>query len=134
MGEAVNWFRKAAEQGHAAGQFNLAGCCYRGDGIAQDYTEAAKWYRKAAEQGKVEAQYNLGGCCYRGKGVSKDQAEGLKWLGKAADKGNVDAQNFLHKLAVIRRIMFWSLAILAGVIVVLAVRKWKGRGSSSIAS
>ena len=47
--EAVKWFRKAADKGHAEAQFNLGGCYKRGEGVAKDLTEAARWYRKAAE-------------------------------------------------------------------------------------
>ena len=58
--EAVNWYRKSAEQGFAEAQYNLGLMYFNGDGVAQNYTEAAKWYRKAAEQGYAKAQYNLG--------------------------------------------------------------------------
>ena len=53
--EAVNWLRKAAEQGHAQAQFNLGVCYALGNGVPQSYTEAVKWFRKAAEQGQAEA-------------------------------------------------------------------------------
>ena len=46
----MKWYRKAAEQGDAKAQFNLALRYYKGEGVTQDYAEAAKWYRKAAEQ------------------------------------------------------------------------------------
>jgi len=57
--EAVKWYRKAAEQGHAEGQFSLALCYNNGHGIPQDSTEAEKWFRKAAEQGHGGAAYAL---------------------------------------------------------------------------
>ena len=47
--QAVEWYRKAAEQNHAGAQFVLGSCCARGLGLKQDEVEAAKWYRKAAE-------------------------------------------------------------------------------------
>jgi TPR repeat protein len=49
--EAVIWFRKAAEQGHAQAQYNLGWMYANGQGVAQDHAEPAIWYRKAAEQG-----------------------------------------------------------------------------------
>ena len=58
--EAVKWYRKAADQGDAAAQFNLGVMYATGQGVPQDYAEAVKWYRKAAEQGHAGAQYNLG--------------------------------------------------------------------------
>jgi TPR repeat protein len=53
--EAVKWFRKAAEQGHAKAQYALGRSYEMGLGVVADYEEAAKWYRKAAEQGDSEA-------------------------------------------------------------------------------
>ena len=53
--QAVYWYSKDAEQGHASAQYNL-GCCY----LSQDYEQAVYWYRKSAEQGYVSAQYDLG--------------------------------------------------------------------------
>ena len=45
-----------ANRGDATAQINLAHMYYKGDGVAQDYTEAVKWYRKAADQGNADAQ------------------------------------------------------------------------------
>ncbi|WP_052046260.1 tetratricopeptide repeat protein [Candidatus Paracaedibacter symbiosus] len=47
--EAVKWYRKAADQGHAEAQFSLGYCYNNGEGVTKDYTEAVKWYCKAAE-------------------------------------------------------------------------------------
>ena len=47
--EAVKWYRKAAEQGHAWAQMRLSSMYASGEGVHQDYKEAAKWLRKAAE-------------------------------------------------------------------------------------
>ena len=57
--EAVKWYRKAAEQGHASAQCNLGYCYDIGQGVPQDYSEAVKWYRKAAEQGDEDAKEQL---------------------------------------------------------------------------
>src|ERR1044071_1679725 len=76
--EAVNWYRKAAEQNLAAAQYNLGVSYAHGEGVAKDPAEAAKWYRKAAEQNFADAQYNLGSCYANGEGVAKDPAEAVK--------------------------------------------------------
>jgi len=60
LDEAVTWFRKAAEQGLADAQFNLALMYWKGYGLPQDYIKAVAWYQKAARQGFTNAQYNLG--------------------------------------------------------------------------
>ena len=49
--QAVQWYRKAAEQGYAQAQFNLGNMYVDGRGARQDYAQAVHWYRKAAEQG-----------------------------------------------------------------------------------
>ncbi len=41
--EAVKWFRKAAEQGHAGAQYHLGICYYKGKGVARDFVEAYAW-------------------------------------------------------------------------------------------
>ena len=48
---AAKTFRKLAEQGDAAAQYNLGLMYDNGQGVPQDYAEAVKWYRLAAEQG-----------------------------------------------------------------------------------
>ena len=49
--EAVNWWRKAAEQGYANAQYSLGWCYCNGVGVTKDDAEAVSWLRKAAEQG-----------------------------------------------------------------------------------
>ena len=52
--EAVKWYHKAAEQGHAWAQYNLGNCYGNGQGVPQSHQEAKKWLSKAAEQGYAE--------------------------------------------------------------------------------
>ena len=90
--EAVQWFRKAAEQGHADSQFQL-GACYRdGDGVDRDYKEALRWFRKAADQGHARAQNAIGKRYLLGQGVSEDPTEAVKWFRKAAEQDLAYAQ------------------------------------------
>ena len=104
--EAVEWYQKAAEQGHARArshqsnlesvlkfeecrsraqqgnvkaQNNLGWMYENGRGVAQDYKEAVKWYRKAAMQGYADAQYNLGVRYANGEGVEQDDKEAVMW-------------------------------------------------------
>lgn len=57
--KAVEWFRKAAEQGHTLAQCALGYCYESGEGVVKDLAEAVKWYRKAAEQGNDLAKEML---------------------------------------------------------------------------
>ena len=90
--EAVKWWRKAVEQGHAIAQYTLGWCYANGEGVAKDMSEAVKWYRKAAEQGYAKAQYKLGFAYLNGDGVVKDMTEAMKWWRKAAEQGDATAQ------------------------------------------
>jgi len=94
-GEALKWYRKAAEHDHASAQHKLGVMYAKGDGVPKDAGEALKWFRKAAEQGVASAQFNLGLMYATGQGVEKDYVEAIKWFRRAADQGNARAQNGL---------------------------------------
>ncbi|MHB9148020.1 MAG: SEL1-like repeat protein [Candidatus Amoebophilus sp.] len=90
--EAVEWYRKAAEQHHPIAQNHLGDMFYAGEGVRFNYQEATKWYRAAAEQGYALAQANLGYMYRKGFGVQPDNAEAIKWYKNAARQGNIAAQ------------------------------------------
>jgi len=85
--EAAKWYRKAAEQGDAYAQYELAQRYEKGRGVTQDFSKAVKWLRKAAEQGHLSAQSSLGEYYVKGEGVTKNYNLALKWLRKAAERG-----------------------------------------------
>ncbi len=97
--EALNWLHRAAEQGHADAQHNLATFYTIGCGVAQDETEAAKWCRKAAEQGLAEAQSTLGLLYQTGQGVPKNYAEAYFWAFLAATAGAKDSLDLCNRIA-----------------------------------
>jgi TPR repeat protein len=90
--EAVRLYRLAAEQGHAAAQFNLGSMFEDGQGVAQDYAEAVRLYRLAAEQGHAAAQNILGSMFEDGQGVAQDYAEAVRLYRLAAEQGFSIAQ------------------------------------------
>src|SRR6266581_506625 len=61
-GDALKWYRKAAQQGVAEAQYNLGVCYDKGLGVEKDAVEAVNWYRKAADQDHAMAQFNIGSC------------------------------------------------------------------------
>ena len=85
---ASNWYRIAAEHGHAKAQHNLALMYDEGQGVPQDHVVAAKWYRMAAEQGNPGSQNNLGRLFENGQGIVKDNAEAANWYRTAAANGD----------------------------------------------
>ena len=96
---AVEWYRKAAEQGFAPAQCNIGYMYAYGQGVAQNYATAVEWYRKAAENGDVNSQYNLGFMYEHGRGVAQDNAAAVEWYRKAAEHGCARAQYKLDKMS-----------------------------------
>ena len=86
--EAVKWYLKASEAGHAGAQCDLGLCYELGRGVQKSLTEAVKWYRKSAEGGNSYGQCNYACMCENGLGTSVDISEALKWYQKAAESGN----------------------------------------------
>ena len=90
--EAVIWYRRAAEQGHAGAQYSLGRMYDIGRGAPEDDAEAVRWFRLAAEQGHAGAQYSLGLMYDDGLGVPLDDAEAVRWYRLAAEQGEASAQ------------------------------------------
>ena len=91
--QAVQLYRSAANQGHAAAQ-NVLGYLYAvgGDGVDQDDKQALAWFQKSAAQGYAKAEKNVGDMYFFGHAVDKDYAQAFSWYQKAADQGLADAQ------------------------------------------
>jgi uncharacterized protein len=86
--QALQWYRKPAEQGNARGQFSLGVMYANGRGVPQDYTQAVRWYRSAAEQGNARGQFRLGAMYAEGDGAPQDYVEAYKWETLAAARGS----------------------------------------------
>ncbi len=96
---AANWFRIAAEQGHAKAQHNLALMYENGLGVPKDCSEAAKWYRLSAEQGLASSQNNLGVLLEAGDGVEQDHIAALEWYRRAEQGGDPNAPSNINRLS-----------------------------------
>ena len=89
--EALNCYRKAADQENPLAQNQLGWMYHNGLGVEQDLAVAMYWYQKSAEQGKAIAQNNLGSMYKNGVGVKCDYAVALSWFHKAANQKNAHA-------------------------------------------
>lgn len=89
--KAFEWYKKAAEQGHAEAQAQLGYMYEVGRGVSIDSDKSFEWRRKAAEQGNGHAAYILGLRYASGKGVSEDLNMAVEWF-KVAIKNGHDAQ------------------------------------------
>jgi TPR repeat protein len=54
--EAVKWYQRAAQHGHAFAQSNLGVMYAKGAGVPQDDVRAHMWFNIAASSGKVYAR------------------------------------------------------------------------------
>ncbi len=95
-GLARYWYRKAAEQGHIAAQYQLGLLYAKGDGVPQSYTRAAEWFQLSAGLGRNrDAQFFLGELFFHGRGVGHDYGIALEWYRKAARRGHPVAQHLV---------------------------------------
>src|ERR1700730_2045569 len=95
-GEAVAWYRKAAEQGFVQAQNNLGHAYHHGTGVLKDYNEALKWYRAAAEKNDRAAQNNLGYMYASGHGVRQSYSEAVLRLRRSRGVTNVCSSEVPH--------------------------------------
>lgn len=97
--DAIDYFRKAAAQGNAEGQFGLAGMLSAGRRVPKNDAEARKWITLAAEQGHKLAINELAQAYMNGGLAVPDEARGgpeaLRWIRAAADNADLAAMERL---------------------------------------
>lgn len=96
---SVEWYKKAADQGHGEAQFRMGWLYANGIGLRQDYHAAAKWYRLASTfNNNTDAQFRLGELHFNGRGVEHDYGKAIKYYTLAASKGHAAAQYLLGSM------------------------------------
>ena len=96
---AAVWYRKAALQGDAEGQYHLALCYDRGMGVPKNSALALEWYLESAHQGNAAAQYELGTCYRLAKGVPPDLCKAYMWFNLSAASGSENAREAREAVA-----------------------------------
>jgi len=91
--EAIRWFQRAAEAGHAPAMLSLGSCLQRPE-PSIDPAGAIQWFCKAAESGHAPAMVSLGFTYRDGTGVPSDYTEALRWFMKAVAAG--DSHSMTH--------------------------------------
>ena len=91
--QAAAYYRRAAEQGNADGQFGLGTLYAAGEGVERDPVAARKWFELAAAQGHANAVNTLAQAALWGTPGPQD----LKWLHKAAEQNYFPALDYLAK-------------------------------------
>jgi len=102
MGEAVQWWQKAAGQNQvdaqdALGQLYLLPGTQYGTNYL-NYPEAIQWLQRAAAQDSAGAMNNLGVAYENGLGVKRDSKAAAQWYQQAAERGNAAGQANLGQL------------------------------------
>lgn len=97
-GEALEWYRKAADQGFVPACNNLGAMYATGEGVARDEAVAIEWSLKAAERGSATSQARLGTLF-----MDKDGAKAVHWLEKAAAQGHAGAMGQLGGMYLLGR-------------------------------
>lgn len=90
--KSFGYFKAAAEQGDANGEYNLGMCYLHGYGCARDQDLAFNCFRTSALAGHPEAINNIGGFYRDGVVVEKNLEQAAKWFKKSADFGNAYGQ------------------------------------------
>ena len=92
--QAKEWYRKAADQGNSAAQYNLAKLLmeHSENRDSRMVKQAIYWYKKAAEGGEAEALNDLALLYLDGRGVEKNELKAFELLKKAARLGNSAAE------------------------------------------
>ncbi len=93
MVKALEWWLKAAEQGHVDAAHWVIKCYQFGLGMMKNDEEMVKWVRKLADQGDALALLHMGYFYACGmNGFPMDEAKAIQWWRKAAEKGQPDAE------------------------------------------
>lgn len=85
--KAVEWYRKAAFQGHRAAQYEYGRHLLEGEGIEANEAEGFTWIQKGAFKAWPPAQYHVAQLWCEGRGTPKDCPRGIAFMAKAADQG-----------------------------------------------
>jgi TPR repeat protein len=97
--QAAEWYRRAADKGHAGAQMNLAMMYLDGHGVPRNVPQAVVWYERAANGGDVIAMFSLGSIYEAGADrVARDATTAAAWYRNAAKQGLGIAQYRLGML------------------------------------
>lgn len=84
--QAIEWYTRAANNGHDLAQNNLGAMYETGKGVDADQQTAVRWYRAAAEQGQKYAQNSLAIMLFKGEGVERDPVMAYVYMRLAAEQ------------------------------------------------
>ncbi|WP_245516273.1 tetratricopeptide repeat protein [Ancylobacter aquaticus] len=86
--QAVDFFRRAAENGNARAAYNLGLVYLQGQVAPKEPAIAAEWFKRGAESDQPDALYALATLYRDGNGVPQDPVESARLLQRASEIGN----------------------------------------------
>ncbi|MGO9864330.1 MAG: SEL1-like repeat protein [Terriglobales bacterium] len=95
---AINWYRKAAENGGPAVQVKLASLLLQGQSGTSNFAEVHRLCEKAANLHSPQGAYCMGQVYEQGIGVERDLPKASKWFTEAANSGLAAATLRLGKM------------------------------------
>ena len=99
--DALDLFRRGAQQGHPLAMYNLALHYRDGIGLLRDDGQASEWFARAAGAGLVSAMVEYGRMLDRGSGQpdsKPNRRRAIEWLQRAADSGSLRAMYYLGRI------------------------------------
>jgi uncharacterized protein len=96
--EAIDLFKRGAQQGHPLAMYNLAVHYRDGIGMPRDDGQAAEWFARSAGSGLVSAMVEYGRALWNGRGQVDSKSNprrAVEWLQRAADAGSLRAMYWL---------------------------------------
>jgi TPR repeat protein len=90
--QALQWYRKAADQGDPKAQYGIGYMYDTGRGVAQDSSVAFRWFEQAVAKGDKQAECALAAMYFSGRGVSQDRAKAALLYRRSADQGLARAE------------------------------------------
>ena len=99
--QAIDLFKRGAQQGHPLAMYNLALHYRDGVGVPRDDGQAAEWFARSAGSGLVSAMVEYGRVLWSGRGQPDSKANprrAIEWLQRAAEAGSLRAMYWLGKI------------------------------------
>lgn len=97
---AIEFFSKAARQGHVKAQVLLGNLFLNGmHGVEKDEAAGFRWFYQAAELGHAGSLNNVGLSFYRGRGTEKNLEKAKRFFERAVQAGSPEALLNLGNLA-----------------------------------
>jgi len=90
--EAVEWYKKAADQGQSIAHFNLGQILHSGNAGTVDESTAFNHFMKAAHAGNLHAMFKVAQMLEYGVGTPKSLERAATWYETAAKYGHTEAR------------------------------------------